>query len=517
MLFAACLFFISAHHPLSAQTMPGEFAKAVPAGSVSQRWDCYYHMATWHSCPKKIVGGRWLLEPVITEPTLFTTAEFQISEPGRIFVQGSARCDTCTLLEFSLQKWSNRTWEKVTLYSGDLVSVCTTGTSCPDKNFPPADTLPRVEPGRYRLHAHTGVVISGSNWTYYPETEVDITAFFIADESEFKGKIRIVSLFGNDTGLTLSDSTGKKTPGTSGMVVEKNTIITTDVATETNIDLDGGGQIRIGPETEFRIEQITLEAGSISSIKGSLNTGELKGRIPGETGQVELAVTTPTCTVTARDSEFGVRYDQRFRATEIKAASGKISATCPADSVEKMINADQWAIIDWDCNVNSGTMNPAEISTIISAFSPLPDLPSVPQSEGPADAIIPAAAPEDVNNDTSPAPFEPAPPEPPPARDITGAWRLIQENGYPGTLVIAEQNGENVAGTLSWDNFAMAPIRGTLKGERLEFAVDFGSGLTETSTAELDPEGKELVNGITASITGENISWSGSRMEPPPE
>ena len=84
--------------------------------------------------------------------------DFSLSRPGRLFIDGVARCDGCQDLlgpsQLGLRRWDGRRWAEVPLGQANRIVACNRWS----EGCAGADARGSIDvaPGSYRLFAQTG-------------------------------------------------------------------------------------------------------------------------------------------------------------------------------------------------------------------------------------------------------------------------------------------------------------------------------------------------------------------------
>ena len=343
--------------------------------SLSGGWPCYYKSQDrWYDCPTRVISGRYVLGDPIRPPAVNVAREFTVAEPGRLFVDGVARCEGCQQLlndrQFQLQVWDGSRWGVIPLGLGDRVQRCMNwADSCQNKGR--ADSV-AVRPGRYRLWAHTGYG-TGSGGELYPRTQLELGVHLLSDRTT-TGSVPSPGVHGSLVGEVEWVQCVRSSPFSSGIGevvdcrgkglwriddrdnnlarlsasdrVQVGDRLKTDGDGLARIRLQDGGVVTLYPGTQLGLQrpgpnetEILLFGGRILSF--------FDNRMDGSYRVITANAISGVNTATAE-----VSYDPSSGVTEVVVADGDIELSCPQRrEAQRAVRAGERARVEGDCAV----------------------------------------------------------------------------------------------------------------------------------------------------------------------
>ncbi|AMC11517.1 hypothetical protein Lupro_09665 [Lutibacter profundi] len=95
---------------------------------------------------------------------------------------------------------------------------------------------------------------------------------------------------------------------------------------------------------------------------------------------------------------------------------------------------------------------------------------------------------------------------------ISGAWNLIQSNGYKGIMNIKQNQSGKLSGSVNWGENLTGTIDGGISNNIIEFTLSYSNGINGIYRGVLSKNSIRIDNGTSNSSTGETASWYATKI-----
>ena len=143
----------------------------------------------------------------------------------------------------------------------------------------------------------------------------------ITDPSQ---EIRIIKIEGDD--CEVDPGSGEFEIGEEGTKLGKYGKIITGRDTTVTISMARRGVLTIKPLTNFNVERFIIESDAIQATT-NMKVGEVNVKVDKRYPEIDFSVSTPTCTISVRGTEFNVTHQDSPIRTTIEVLSGKVQVT----------------------------------------------------------------------------------------------------------------------------------------------------------------------------------------------